>query len=317
MNISKIKQSFDNRPDLGDILAGRLIISGELCYDNSLSLLVCNRRDRHIPFGEGVCIAGYDYHGAKTERAYDCWFLRVDLTGQVQETKLDKLWYRSPVIQYLPDNSILIASGRCDKLEDGYVPNASLYSESGDLVRQLCLGNGLQRLLATPSGRIWASYNAVGTSEGLPALCRVDTTGKRLFDCDVEMYGCATVTTAGDGETIWTCNRDSLESDRYPVARITEDDSVTLWTNKFRHPLAIVPVDNFVLFYSGAGERYGKCVIQRCSDDAKLKVVATIELVLPDGKPIEKVAVAARGEVLTALFGTSWYQLSVRQLLNL
>lgn len=132
----------------------------------------------------------------------------------------DEAWARSlRFVQRLPDGFLLVGA-RCWWRRTGIEENAAAYDWSGRLQRRFTLGDGIEDVRTTPSGRAWVSYFDEGIFGnrgwnhpgppciGEPGCLGFDSTGeiRARFDGDAAGAGpiadVYALNVAGDGE-VW------------------------------------------------------------------------------------------------------------------
>jgi hypothetical protein len=148
---------FTRRIDLKDLLAGRRIVSWEICYDDTLAILATVAEDAALPFGRIVRAGGASFPSTHSERSYRAWYLRIG-DSIIQETEIGTIENAFSRVQGFSDGSFLVASSRCALRDDGPDLNAAVYDRGGKIVSRFCLGDGIEHLYVSPSAQIWAGY---------------------------------------------------------------------------------------------------------------------------------------------------------------
>lgn len=227
-----------------------------------------------------------------------------------------------PCLDLLPDGNIIVVDARCVPGPDGALAdNASVHDAAGEHVRSFHLGDGIETVQCTPSGRVWVGYFDEGVFGN-------DRWGKLLGTRPPASFGVAQFDEWGTfhwapaspaiadiyalnvhGEVAWACPyRD------FPILRMETGRTVS-WSSGVTGPNAlVVRGDNVALI--GGYEPFGSRVVGGTLTTAGFDAGPALRLELPDGSPIPTTArMLGRGSRLVVLTETGWHSLSIDALL--
>ena len=218
-----------------------------------------------------------------------------------------------PKVQPLPGGQTLIVGARCRWHAGGPERNAIVVDADGRLAADGTLGDGIEEVLATPSGRIWVGYFDEGVfgnfgwggpgpepigSPGIVCFAPDLVTAWRYpYDADGGSIADAYSLNV-DGETAWS----SYYTD-FPIVRI-ESDVITTWRGGPAGARALIVDD-------------GRCAL------IEARVLAgsltpngfvpqrTGVLTLPDGNNLGRCRLVARGAELHVFVESRWYKIAV------
>lgn len=341
---------FKERADLSAYIAGRRIISYEICFDNSLALLLANAEDENLPFGRTEQEGWASFPQTHADRPYKVWCARVSPDLSWKEIEINAVADTYPVVQWLPDGSVLIVSQRCEYTDEGPEQNAAIYDEDGALVRRFCLGDGINRVLVTCDSRIWAGYSDEGifgnfgwggtgkgkyaSPIGAAGIVCFDLNGTPFYEFQgpssngygffggyhqelresgpsIAISDCYSLNAVG--ETIWSCFYS-----HFPIARIDPDWSVSIWESNHAGASRIAVEGNYVALCGGYEDQTA-CIIKRCNENGKVETIQRFQLWLPDwGEALHAMAYIVRGGTFHILRRATgiWYQFDLRDLLG-
>lgn len=223
-----------------------------------------------------------------------------------------------PFFQPLPDDRFLAVGGRCRLTSDGPEQNALVIDAEGRIVDEFCLGDGINDLQTTPTGRIWVGYHdegvfgnyGWGNQDGTPplgcsGLVRWSNDGERehefappaglpsIADC----YALNVV-----GEDAWACYYTD-----FPVVRVRSDGSATGWVGEVvgAHALAVLDAARVGLV-GGYRGLFDRLVLAELTPDGAT-AQQTLQLVSPDETELpQHTRIIARGQKLHALTEGRW-----------
>ncbi|WP_305788189.1 hypothetical protein [Symbioplanes lichenis] len=245
----------------------------------------------------------------------------VQSAAGLREVRIAAMPLAHVTAQPLPGGRMLLVGARCRWRPEGPDRNAIVYDAEGAPVGEHVFGDGIQHLLTTPSGGIWAGYFDEGVfgnkGWGGPGPAPVGSCGLIRFGPGGEQewrFGgpdgvpyiddCYALNVAG--ETVWAC----YYSD-FPLVRV-RDGRITVWSNDLaRGAQALLADDHRVALIGGYGGRHNRVVAGELGDDA-LRETRRFRLALPDGRPLSaRARVVGRGPDLHVFYGTEWYRLSL------
>ncbi|MCD0446397.1 hypothetical protein LO763_22535 [Glycomyces sp. A-F 0318] len=148
-----------------------------------------------------------------------------------------------PMIQPLPDGAFLMVGPRCEYTAAGPQHNAVVIGPDGSTLRTGVLGDGIEDVRTTTSGRVIVGYFDEGVFGnlgwggpngpdpiGAPGLVEFDADLQQVWTYPVgeesppPTIDCYTLNIVG--ETVWACPYTD-----FPVLRI-EDDEIAVWRNE-------------------------------------------------------------------------------------
>ncbi|WP_410658860.1 hypothetical protein [Amycolatopsis sp. lyj-112] len=226
-----------------------------------------------------------------------------------------------PSVQPMPDGHLLLVGSRARWRPEGADRNAILYDSAGNAVAEATLGDGIQHVMTTGEGKIWAGYFDEGVYGnygwgfegpeplGAAGLVRYTPELRRdwSFPLNHEQFDgiddCYALNV--DGETAWVC----YYAD-FPVARI-RDGVVKFWENDVAGAKAIAVADDVIAFCGGYSPHYDRLVLARLGDD-RTRITGEYRLTLPGGEPIPAgSALIGRGSALHVVTEDTWYRLDI------
>jgi hypothetical protein len=210
-------------------------------------------------------------------------------------------------VQPLPDGHVLVVASRGGRAVE--------FDADGVPVRAGSVGDGIEHMLTTPTGRVWIGYFDEGVygddpvaQHGIARFNR-DLTAEWVypdgtgFDQVDDCYSLNVV-----GETAWACFYDS-----FPIVRL-DGAAVTGWHNSTRGVRALlVAADTCALIGGYPGDR-DRVVVGRLAA-GRYEPGDHRRLVLPDGRPVpDDVRIIGRGPDLHVFVGPTWYRLGLDDL---
>ncbi len=228
---------------------------------------------------------------------------------------IDDLDLAFPIVQPLPDGGLLAVASRCRLHEDGYPErNASVYGPRGFLERNGTLGDGIEDVQVSASGRILVSYFDEGVSGAngwspytIPPIGRAGLVEFSAMLTPIWRYapprGLAPIADCYAmnvvGESVWA----TYYVD-FPVVRVDERLSVTAWRNDIRGASGLLVRRDRVGLVGGR-EPYDDRLAIAVIDGRRLRVELEARLTLPDGAELPKSTSAlCRNDRLVVLIGT-------------
>lgn len=228
-----------------------------------------------------------------------------------------------PMVQQLPGGGSLLVGARCRwRTDSGAEHNAVVYDSDGAVVRTGTLGDGIEHVATTPSGRIWVGYFDEGVygnygwgSEGAPGP--IGAPGLVAFDTDLRpewryplldhldpISDCYALNVTG--ETVWACYYTG-----FPIVRV-DDGRIASWDNR-THGAAnlLVATDHTAALVGGyAGTRWR--ISAGRLGPSEFDVTARYRLTMPDGsEPPPGTRLSGRGPDLHSVVGDTWYRLDL------
>ncbi|MGH3715488.1 MAG: hypothetical protein ACRDT4_18800 [Micromonosporaceae bacterium] len=224
-------------------------------------------------------------------------------------------------VQVLPGERVLLAGSRCDWRARGPDQNAAIYDADGAPAHSGTLGDGINSLLTTAEGRIWAGYFDEGifgnrgwgrtgpAPIGAPGLVCFDQQFQPVWGLkDGAMADCYALTLAG--EDAWACYYSN-----FPVVR-ARPDAVRSWHNgEAGYALMVHTPTSRVGLFSGYGQQnLNRLLVGRLGADA-VEWEPPRWVVLPDGTELPSSNVRCHGSSLYIITDTAdWYALDLADL---
>lgn len=231
--------------------------------------------------------------------------------GTVEVVRLDALDLTYCTVQPLPDARILVVGARAR----AGAPNAVVYDTSGQPVARGRLGDGIEHVQTTPTGRIWVGYFDEGVYGDDPiahhgiARFTADLTPEWTYPYDTGhgiVDDCYALNV--DGETAWAY----YYSD-FPIVRITEG-TVTGWHTRTSGAHALCVAPDTVALVGGYGPDRDRLNLGYLGHD-RHEPISDWTLALPDDQPVPPDRhMVARGPDLHVFVDTAWYRLSLDDL---
>jgi len=271
-------------------------------------------------------------HGIRVPRARASWPYRAVLSwhgGSGTDSRgpisIDDLDLARPIAQPLPDGGLLLVSARC-RLRDGQPEhNAYVYGPHGFVERSAAVGDGIEDVQVSPSGRIWISYfdeGVVGTLGWAerPDIPPIGESGLVEFSAMLTpiwryaptrglglITDCYALNVAD--ETVWCCYFPD-----FPLVRIDSQLGLGGWQNDLRGVAGVITngrVCGLVGGYPPYGDRFATARLL----GEKLELDQTYRLTLPDGSSLpEHAQLLCRNDRLIALVASDVYGLDLDDL---
>ncbi|MBQ0893120.1 hypothetical protein KBX37_08405 [Micromonospora sp. U56] len=243
------------------------------------------------PYREGIIRKQVTWHVGGRRRVVGAVDVETDL--------------RVSFVQPLPEGHVLLAAARAKPS----AVNAEVWTSSGELRHRGYIGDGIEELLTTPAGKVWAGYfdEAMGGSgpegHGL-ARFREDLTADWLYPLDAELpYISDCYSLNVEGETAYFCPYSGFHILSAAGERVTD------WgpsPYRFAHHLLRRGADLAVLT-GGGGPEYDVATLLRISRDGVRQEGGRCRVVLPDGMEARGLRYTCRGDVLHAFGRSTWY----------
>lgn len=231
-----------------------------------------------------------------------------------------------PHFQPFPDERFLAVGGRCRLTSDGPEQNALVIGADGGIVAEFCLGDGINDLQTTPTGRIWVGYHdegvfgnyGWGNQDGTPPLGRSGLVSwSNDGDKESEFTPPAGLPSIADcyalnvvGEEAWACYYTD-----FPVVHVGSDGSATGWVGEVvgAHALAVLGAARVGLV-GGYGGLFDRLVIADLMTD-RATARETFQLVSPNGDELpQHTRIIARGQKVHALTAGRWLTVDLAEI---
>lgn len=229
-----------------------------------------------------------------------------------------------PQLQPTPDGGFLVVGTRARYTSSGPESNAIVLDRTGDAIGSFCIGDGVEHVQVTPSGKIWVGYFDEGVYGnygwgspdgpeplGSAGLVRWSLDGEHEYgfstaegpDWIDDCYALSVI-----DEDAWAC----YYSD-FPVVRVRPDGSVTSWTCGVAGARGLAVLDaERVGLVGGYDGLFDRLVVAELGD-GQCTGIRTFQLVTPEGAELPTDArVFARGSSIHALTSGRWLRTDLR-----
>ncbi|MFE3189425.1 hypothetical protein ACFXHA_10480 [Nocardia sp. NPDC059240] len=255
----------------------------------------------------------------------------VYVTTQTSEstvvTALEDPGIAHPIVQALSDGGLLLAGARCRwNADTGAQHNAVVYDAEGSVVRTGTLGDGINRIVVTPTDRIWVGYFDEGVignygwgRNGTPEP--IGASGLLAFDLQLqpewryrspENIGPITDCYALNAvdETVWA----SYYTD-FPIVSVA-DGQVTAWNNQITGAAHLLVAPDHTMALVGGSPGQGNRISAGRLGPSSFDVTNQYRLTMPDGsEPPRETHLIGRGQSLHAIVNDRWYRLDLDTLI--
>jgi hypothetical protein len=224
------------------------------------------------------------------------------------------------LVQPLPGERLLVVGARCQTRSDGPDRNAVIVDATGTVARQGTLGDGIQHVLTTSSGKIWVGYFDEGVfgnyGWGGDGPQPLGWSGLIRFNGRFEpewRFPQATAEHGIDdcyalnvtGEDAWAC----YYSD-FPVIHVS-DDRLTTWPTSGAAATAVLIGDDTCVLVGGYRNDRDRLVTGTL-DAGRFTKTRQARLAMPAGQPLpDGTLLVGRGRHLHAFTGTDWHRVSL------
>ncbi|WP_426512053.1 hypothetical protein ACPPVO_16390 [Dactylosporangium sp. McL0621] len=218
---------------------------------------------------------------------------------------------RVSFVQPLPEGRVLLAAARTRPGK----ANAEVWTGSGDLQHRAHVGDAVEELLASPSGKVWAGYfdEAMGGSgpEG-HGLARFDSdlTVDWLYPQNSGLpviSDCYSLNVAG--ETAYFCPFTDFHILSATGAQVTD------WgASPYQSARHLLRSGRDLALINGWGPEYDVATMLRIGRDDQPRLGAQCRVVLPDGIETNRLRYVTRGGELHAFMRSSWYHIDLEGL---
>ncbi|WP_193614497.1 hypothetical protein [Nocardioides lijunqiniae] len=224
-----------------------------------------------------------------------------------------------PTVQPLPDGRVAWIGARSAWTPEGVEPNALVFDDTGGLLQEACVGDGIEHAQTTPSGRLWLGFSdegvfgnmGWGSHSGPPPLGR-----SGIVRCGADLSPQWTFPTSGpppvdacyalnvDGEIGW-----AYYYSGFPIVRIDGDD-VTVWPTTVGGAKALVTDGTRAALVGGYRSERQRIVTGLL--ETTFVESGRAKIALPDGSPVPDAAqLDGRGDQLHVFVGQHWYRVDL------
>lgn len=206
--------------------------------------------------------------------------------GASAVVEIDGLTITFPILQPLPGGMFLIVGPRCEYTAEGPQHNAVVIGPDGSTLRSGVLGDGIEEVRTTTSGRIIVGYYDEGVFGnfgwggpdgpepiGAPGIVEFDADLRRVWAYPVDddaapaIFDCYALNVIGD--TIWACPYTD-----FPVLRI-QGDTITVWHNELAAGAHHLLVHDATVAFVGGYDHGSDCLTVAALDNGRTTVLDT------------------------------------------
>ncbi len=249
-----------------------------------------------------------------TEKAYSYQVIHLK-DNQKTVLHLPEENWNYHYVQPIDDGHVLLVCSRsyyhdAENIEE----NARVYDKNGHLIRSFCLGDGIEHVYVTKNQEIWTGYFDEGVFGnygwekpiGRSGLVGWDASGRKMDsleeDREYSIFECLALNGAADGG-IWFFF--SIES----KIGVRKEGRTVYYSPEGMGFQSFAVNGETVVAHSGEG---GRALFELRREGNEYKTVREIELIKPDGAPLEPQLVNNRENMLLFLDGDELYMYGVK-----
>lgn len=226
-------------------------------------------------------------------------------------------------VQPLPKDRILLVCCRSHyRGVDDFDRNGRVYSSDGKLVREILLGDGIENVQTTTSGKIWTSYFDEGVfgsygwidPVGAPGLIAWNPSGKKLYEFSPSqgldfISDCYAMNVASDSD-IWI-----YYYTEFPLVHLRDGEVVSFWPSSVNGSRAFAIESERVLFAGSYDDRDAFQLFELARGRARK--LTQFSLLDEAGKAMRALRVIGRRNALYALHNDRIYRCSIQDASNI
>jgi hypothetical protein len=299
-----------------------------------LSLAPLIRDDKLVAFNVGpdgmvylvVALKPLDYRWsgwasfAKTVPSQPQFYRVIGLDGPqvVLNVAIEGERFNIHDVQPLPNGLLLVCAHSYYRGWDDFDHNGRVYTQGGQFVREMLLGDGIESVQATSTGAIWTSYCDEGVfgnygwkqPVGQSGLVAWNTAGEKLYE----------FRPGGTLGAICDCYALNVETENdvwlyyyteFPLVHLRNRQIESSWEIPLAGSHAFAVSGEHVLFQGGYHDRDSFRVF-RLGDRGKVTTLAEIELCDEDGEPLVAGFTVGRADAIHFISGDLLYRVDVR-----
>jgi len=292
------------------------IISISIAPNNDICVLILQNKLDYTKKSSG----GATFPKTKPEKEND-YLAIIFNKNKISKINIKKQKWNYHFIQSLDKKEILLANARSQFFsKDSYELNAKVFDNTGKLIREFWLGDGIQDLKTTKEGMIWTSYfdegifgnfgweNPIGAS----GLRSWDKNGKPKYEYKDPskkhfIVDCYALNVVSDKE-IWFY----YYSD-FNLVRL-KNGELTFWKTDISSSDGFVILGNHVLFRGGYDKRDTYHLYK--IEGKELNKVSEIEFKDEKNTKLQADRIDCRGSSLLLQKGTKTYLFDLKESLN-
>jgi hypothetical protein len=239
----------------------------------------------------------------------------------VFETQIEREAFNIHDVQPLGDELLLVCSRSMFRGPGDIDHNGRVYSRSGDLKRELVLGDGIENTQVTSSGEVWTSFFDEGVfgnygwtdPVGESGLVAWDSAGRKLYEFEPQ----------GSADAISDCYALNVASDsdvwcyyytEFPLVHLRERQVVSAWLMPVHGSHAFAVAADHALF-AGAHRDLETFTLVQLQKDGRAVQRRKFDVLDAAGAQLRPERCVGRGEYLYVLSGNQVYRLGVRDAL--
>lgn len=280
-------------------------LSIALGHKNDVFVLLMEER---IPLIDGC------FPATVTEKSYRYQVIHLK-DGQKKVLDLPKETWNYHYIQPIDDGQFLLVCARsyyhdAQNIEE----NARVYDENGRFIRSFCLGDGIGHVYVTKNQEIWTGYFDEGVfgnygwkdPVGSSGLVGWDASGAKLDSLEEDkeyfLVECLALNGVADGGIWFFFSLDSKIG-------VRKEGLTSYYSAEDIYFRMFAVNGETIVAHRGSGER---TLFELQREGNEYKTVRKIELIKPNGKPIEPQLVNNRESKLLFLDGDELYMYEVK-----
>ncbi len=330
-NITRIKQLITKKKvihlmykrNLADVLADQSLVSRSIGPHGECIMLAVEESSLPIIRGTDTTPGVGSFPHSQAKQPIHCT-ISIISDNQIQSITIAALKLAYPLVQLLPRGEILLVGSRCRRLTDGTAElNANIYNSNGELLREMCFGDGIADVQTTSEGNIWVSYfdegiygnygwgnDEASTPIGATGLVEFDSHGQKVRQFEPPpgyppIDDCYALNLYNDEPWVYYYSA-------FPIVQLKSNGEANKWSTSIAGAHAFATDGQRVLIYGGYKQDKNLCLFGELGQSS-LTHITECNLEYPSKDKSRVTQVIGRGPYLHFFFGTGWYVADVRQ----
>ena len=298
--------------DLSLYLSGGELVAFNVDAHGKIYTLVAQRKlDYRTDGSRGASFAKTKPDTAQSYRALAFYEANVVLDVQINEEK-----FNIHDIQPLPNDGLLLVCGRSYyRSADDFEMNGRIYSNTGQMIRAILLGDGIQDVQVTSKGVIWTSFFDEGVLGnygwrepiGKTGLVAWDAQGNKTYEFEPKLgldniFDCYALNVVSDSSVWFYYYTD------FPLVHLRNQRVEAYWEMPIRGSSTFAVSNSFALFSGGYDER-DQYHLFELRKRKRVKKVGSFDLVDNLGKAISAERIVGRAHALYIFCDNKVYRL--------
>lgn len=211
--------------------------------------------------------------------------------------------------QPMPEG-ILLCNGR----QKAQSPNARIYNTDGSLIRELCLGDGIQDLQTTSSGDIWVSYfdeGVFGSTVASAGLARFDAQGKQTYgfqpNAELDWIADCYALNVDNSDQVWF-----YYYTPFPLVRLRRGVIDGIWRPGIAGAHAFAIFGDRIVMHSGYSQQDWRLL--SLNNDGSATDLGALDCLGEDGEPLPASSACARSHYIWFVHGSIVYRMDLREI---